>query len=53
MVWTHADNLLNDAPPPKRERVEKYLFGDKLEISQKATYAQIVTGNRIGKIDAY
>ena len=43
----HVDILKDYAPPPKKERVENNVYGDKPEINQKVTYAKIVTGSRI------
>ena len=51
MVLLHVDILQDYVPPPNKERVENHVSGDKPGTSQKATYAQIVTGNRIGKTD--
>ena len=34
--------------PPKKKRIENNVSVDEPETSQKATYVQIVTGNRIG-----
>ena len=47
MVLGHVDILQDYIPPPKKERVENNVYGDKPEINQKVTYAKIVTGSRI------
>ena len=51
MVWQQVDILKYYVPPPKKERIENHVSRDKLEIKQKVTYAQIVTGDRIGSAD--
>ena len=51
MGWYQVDILQDYAPPPKKERVENHFSGDGPEIDQKVTYAQIVTGSRIGSAD--
>ena len=51
MKWVHVKILQDYVPPPKKERSENHVSGDEPEIEQKVTYAQIVTGNRIGKTD--
>ena len=51
MGWEHVNILHNYAPPPKEEPVENYVSGDKPDIEQKVTYAQIVTGSQIGSAD--
>ena len=51
MGWAHVNILQDYVPPPKKERVEKHVSEDESETSQKATYAQVVTGNRIGNTD--
>ena len=51
MGWAHVDILKDYVPPPNKESVENNVSGDEPETFQKATYVQVVTGNRIGKID--
>ena len=50
-VWVHVDILQYYDPPPKKERFENHVSGDKPKIDQKVTYAQIITGSRIRGAD--
>ena len=45
MGWAHINILQVYVQPPKKERVENHVSGDEPDISQKLTYAQVVTGN--------
>ena len=51
MGQLHVEILQDYVQPPNKERVENYVSGDTPEIEQKVTYAQIVTGSKIGSAD--
>ena len=53
MGLLHVDILQDYVPPIKKGRVENHVSGDKPEIKQKVTYAQIVTGGQIGSAYGY
>ena len=50
--WAHVDILQDYVSPPNRERFGNHVSGDKPETFQKATYVQVINGNRIGKTDS-
>ena len=51
MLLAHINILQDYVPPPKEERVENHVSGDKPETQHKETYIQVVTGNQIEKTD--
>ena len=47
----HVSIMQYHDPPTEKERIENHFFGEKPEIEKKVTYAQIITGGRIGSAD--
>ena len=51
MGWAHIGILQDYVLPPNKECVDNHVSGDDPGIKKKLTYAQIITGGRIGGED--